>query len=105
MYRAWKAVSSVARTVLTLARLSATASSHLRWTVRPVAAMPMASKVMSGGPQGGADGGRLDPDRLGGEPIAQHGVDVRQGLGVEVDVVPVEPGGLQRPRHDGGHAA
>src|SRR5690554_1693818 len=46
--------------------------------------------MSSVGPQCGADAGELSVDRLGGELVSQHGVDVGEGLGVEVDVVAVE---------------
>src|SRR4051812_7396389 len=90
-----------------LAMLSEMASSQRRWRVSPVPAIPMASNVTScsfrgcpgsAGLQGCADGGELRARSLRGELEPQHGVDVRDRFGVEVDVVAVEARWLERAR-------
>src|SRR3954454_15270092 len=80
-----------------LAMLSDTASSHLRYTVTPVPATPIALNVLMSGPLDGvAQHAVLAVQSPQGQLVAHRRVDVRQRLLVEVDVASVEPGGLER---------
>src|SRR3712207_4068500 len=83
--------------------LSETASSHLRWTIRPDPEIPRVSKMaMSGRPEGGAQRVVLAVQRVEGQLVAQTGLRGDQRLLVEVDVVAVGVGRLQGA---GGRAA
>src|SRR5688572_175594 len=99
MKRSWNASSFVRRTVLMFEMLSETASSHLRWTIRPDPEIPSVSKTaMSGRPQGGPQGRVLAVERVEGQLVAQAGLGGDQRLLVEVHVVAVGVRRLQRAR-------
>src|SRR5688500_945402 len=98
MKRSWNASSFVRRTVLMLEMLSETASSHLRWTMRPDPEIPRVSN-MSRRPEGRAHDVVLAVERVEGQLVAQARLGGDQRLRVEVDVVAVGVGRLQRPGH------
>src|SRR4051812_20844986 len=97
MKRSWNASSLVRRTVLMFEMLSETASSHFRWTIRPDPEIPSVSKMAtSGRPERGAQGVVLPVERVQGQLVAQAGLGGDQRLRVEVDVVAVGVGRLER---------
>src|SRR4029450_11215766 len=81
------------------AMLSDTASIHLRRTSRLEPAMPSVSKMaMSLRPEGRAQGAVLAVQRVEGQLVAQARLRGGDRLHVEVDVVPVRVGRLERAR-------
>src|SRR3954454_10281956 len=104
MKRSWNASSFVRRTVLMFEMLSETASSHLRWTMRPDPEIPRVSN-MSRRPEGGAHDVVLPVERVQGQLVAQAGLGGDEGLRIQVDVVAVGvrrlEGTRDRPAVDG----
>src|SRR3954462_15299414 len=100
MKRSLNASSLVRVAVLMFEMLSETASSHLRWTSSPDPEMPRVSKTaMSARPQGRAQDAVLAVERVEGQLVAQPRLGGDDRLAVQVDVVPVRVGRLQRLRH------
>src|SRR3954463_10005589 len=99
MNRSRNASWLVGLTVLMFEMLSETASIHLRLTMRPDAEMPRVSKTaMSLRPQGRAHDVVLAVERVQGELVPQTGLGRDDRLLVQVDVVAVGVGRLERPR-------
>src|SRR5687768_13632653 len=97
MKRSRNASWSDGLTVLMFAMLSETASSHLRWTMRPDPEIPSVSKMAtSRRPEGGAQGVVLAVERVEGQLVAQAGLGGDERLRIQVDVVAVGVGRLQR---------
>src|SRR5215218_3473040 len=101
MKRSWNASSSVRRTVLMFEMLSETASSHLRWTMRPDPEIPRVSN-MSLRPERGAHDVVLAVERVERQLVPQAGFGGDEGLRIEVDVVAV---GVRRLEGPGDRAA
>src|SRR3954451_9195276 len=100
MKRSWNASSFVREVVLMLEMLSETASSHLRCASRPDPEMPRVSKTpMSLRPERRAQEVVLTVQRVEGQLVAEAGLGRDDRLAVEVHVVPVGVGGLERPDH------
>src|SRR4028119_1986756 len=93
--RSLNASPSVELTVLMLAMLSETASIHRRWTESADPEMSRLSNT-SCRPEGRAQAVVLAVERGEGELVAQAGLGGDDRLAVEVHVVAVLPGGLQR---------
>src|SRR3954447_12896170 len=95
--RSLNASSLVREAVLMLEMLSETASSHLRCASMPEPAMLIASKrAMSGRLQRAAQQGVLAVEGIERQLVAQAGLGGDDRLAVQVDVVAVRVGRLQR---------
>src|SRR3954452_10018424 len=90
MKRSWNASSFVRRTVLMFEMLSETASSHLRWTMRPDPEIPRVAKTATScRPEGRAHDVVLPVERVEGQLVAQAGLRGDERLRIQVDVVAV----------------
>src|SRR5690348_12731049 len=99
MNRSRKASWLLGLTVLMFEMLSETASIHLRLTMRPDAEMPSVSKTATSlRPEGRAHDVVLAVERVQGELVPQTGLGGDDSLLVQVDVVAVRVGRVQRPR-------